>query len=90
MNPATSNSAAPSAPRIELDDLFPLDDPPVPLKASTMRWYSRHRESNGFARCMVRIGKRDFVVRSRFAEWLGKQLESQPPSPPARRRGGGR
>lgn len=78
MDSASSTSNGRVSERVSLEDLFPLDNPPSPLRVSTLRWYARHRETNGFVRCMVRIGRRDFVVLSRFEAWLAEQLTRAP------------
>ncbi len=56
-----------------LDNLFAVDSPPAPLTERTLRWQLRHRHANGLAACCTKIGKRIFISRPLYEQWLGNQ-----------------
>jgi len=37
---------------------------------ATIRWWIFNAETNGFSRCLVRIGGRVFIDRAAFEQWL--------------------
>ena len=37
---------------------------------ATIRWWIFNAETNGFSRCLVRIGGRVFIDRATFEQWL--------------------
>jgi hypothetical protein len=37
---------------------------------ATIRWWIFNAETNGFNRCLIRIGGRVFIDRSAFEAWL--------------------
>jgi hypothetical protein len=56
-----------------LDNLFPVDKPPAPLSERVLRWQLRHRTENGLAPCCRKIGKRIFISRPLYEQWLASQ-----------------
>jgi len=36
----------------------------------TVRWWIYNGKSNGFEACLIRIGSRIYIDRTRFLEWL--------------------
>lgn len=60
--------------RIDLDDLFTIEELaakyPNILTVSTLRWQLRHRDTNGLQAACVQIGKRTFISKSRYEQWL--------------------
>lgn len=40
-----------------------------------LRWLMFHRASNGLSRAVVKVGRRTFIDRDRFAEWLASLRE---------------
>jgi hypothetical protein len=62
---------------LRLDDLFTPEQLaqqyPNVLNVRALRWQLRNRESNGLAAACVRIGKQDFLSRSRYEAWLTRR-----------------
>lgn len=77
---APAPPAEPAAPPAKVDPSRLADLRAVaadgPLSYSALRWLMFHREANGLARAVVRIGRRTFIDRDRFAEWLAGQREA--------------
>jgi hypothetical protein len=62
---------------IALSDLFPIDEfakaHPGLLSVATLRWQLRHRDENGLARAVVRVGKKLLISKARYEQWLASQ-----------------
>ncbi len=65
---------------IGLDDLFTLEQFaaqfPHAITVAALRWQLRHRDSNGLAPAVVRIGKKLCISKSRYEAWLATQAQS--------------
>lgn len=42
---------------------------------ATLRWWIFNAETNGFSKCLVRIGGRVFIDRHAFENWLEEHRE---------------
>lgn len=66
-----------TAERLPLEDLLPIDslhrDYPEVFSASTMSWALRKRDENGLAECLVPLGAKLLISKSRFESWLAKR-----------------
>ncbi len=62
---------------IELESLIPVqevaDRYPAIFTRTTVHWLMRNRDQNGLAQCVVRIGKRDFLIKPFFERWLAQR-----------------
>ena len=62
---------------IGLDDLFALEQfvaqYPNLLTLAALRWQLRHRDTNGLAPAVVRIGKKLCISKARYEAWLATQ-----------------
>lgn len=61
-----------------LDDWVPIADfvdrhPNIGTEL-TLRWQLRHRDSNGLATAVRRVGKRLLISETRYARWLADGL----------------
>lgn len=39
----------------------------------SLRWLIFHRDENGFDQVIVRLGRKIYIDRTRFAQWLERQ-----------------
>ena len=74
----TQQSASiPEVPPFKLEDLIALDGAhefyPRLLTAHTTSWLRRSKNENGFKECIVRIGKKDFLIPSKFEQWVARR-----------------
>lgn len=57
-----------------LDDLRSIDalarEHPTILSVPTLRWQLRHRDENGLADAVVKVGKKLLIVKPRYTAWL--------------------
>ena len=51
----------------------PTPDAGPTLTVATLRWWYFQRHTNGFDRCVVKIGGRLYVDRVEFGKWLDSQ-----------------
>lgn len=62
---------------IALNDLHTVHslaaEKPSVLTVDSLRWYLRHRDTNGLAPACVRLGKRLLISKSRFEHWLASR-----------------
>jgi hypothetical protein len=62
---------------ISLDDLHTVDGlvqlRPQFLSVPTLRWQLRSRDKNGLSACVVIVGKKLLISKSRYEQWLGNQ-----------------
>lgn len=67
------NEATPST-ALALDDLNTVEGMsaahPDKLPVATLRWQLRHRDTNGLAFAVVRVGKKLLISQSRYEQWL--------------------
>ena len=72
--PTTAEPSDLHAIPIAFDDLFSVQDlakaHPAILTEATVRWYLRHRDSNGLAPACVPLGKKLLLSGRRFEAWL--------------------
>ncbi|MBX9629567.1 MAG: hypothetical protein K2X67_03515 [Burkholderiales bacterium] len=61
-----------------LDDWLPIEEfvarHPNLGNEMTLRWQLRHRDGNGLASAVRRVGKRLVISQSRYARWLADGL----------------
>lgn len=64
---------------VGLQDLFAIEQLaasfPGVLTVQTLRWQLRHRDTNGLAAACIRIGKKLFISKTRYEEWLASMAE---------------
>ena len=63
--------------RLPLEDLRTVNslhkEYPGVLTASTLTWLLRKRDENGLAECLVPLGAKLLISKSRFEAWLAKR-----------------
>jgi len=61
-----------------LDDLTTIEDLAENhsriLSESTIRWQLRFRDRNGLDSCVVTVGKKMLISKSRYEAWLTRQI----------------
>ena len=71
---AQSTTPAAQAGSLALDDLHPIERLagayPNLLTVPTLRWQLRHRDTNGLAPAVVRVGKKLLISQTRYETWL--------------------
>ena len=67
----------PTEESVDLNDLIRLSEAPSRyphlLAKTTLHWALRTGYKTGLRDCIVRFGKRDFLIRSRFERWLARR-----------------
>lgn len=71
-----SNPAQTPTEAIRLDDLYEVKkfahEAPF-LSVPALRWQLRNRGKNGLSGCVVIVGKKLLISKSRYEQWLGNQ-----------------
>ncbi len=70
-----------TATKLDPSDLIPVamagEEYPHLFTQKQFNWMLRHRDRNGLAHAIVKMGERRlFLSRTRFAEWLANQSEA--------------
>lgn len=63
---------------LPLDDFYTIEDfaaaYPKTAALHTLRWQLRFRKENGLDQCVVRVGKKLLISKSRYANWLQSRM----------------
>ena len=52
---------------------LPSKYPDANITESSIRWWIFNARENGFAKCVVRVGRKILIDLDRFEEWLDEQ-----------------